>query len=143
VRDVTRVIQADRHVSDAARKDAGIPVHKTTRTPVAKPKTFPLAQVIASDRLEHTLSFANAATPTRRARPKGCTGAEIYLLVDESMPTNPDDYRFVALATRSPHIVTFASVDGGKTANYLLRWINTRGEYGPWSQLVSATVPAV
>jgi len=29
---------------------------------------------------------------------------------------------------------------GGKTAVYMLRWVNTRGEKGPWSEVAAATV---
>lgn len=29
---------------------------------------------------------------------------------------------------------------GGQTAHYMLRWVSTGGEKGPWSELVSATV---
>jgi len=32
--------------------------------------------------------------------------------------------------------------DAGKTAYYALRWENTRGETGPWSDVVSATILA-
>jgi len=32
--------------------------------------------------------------------------------------------------------------DGGKTAVSMLRWINTRGEKGPCSEILTATVAA-
>ena len=32
--------------------------------------------------------------------------------------------------------------DGG-AAVYMLRWVNTRGEKGPWSEICSATVAAL
>ena len=40
-RETTRRIQADGRVTDAARREAGIPVRKTTRTPVPPPTTAP------------------------------------------------------------------------------------------------------
>ena len=36
----------------------------------------------------------------------------------------------------------FRVADGGKTAGYMLRWVNTRGEKGPWSEITTATVAA-
>jgi len=38
----------------------------------------------------------------------------------------------------------FRAADGGKTAAYMLRWVNTggRGEKGPWSEITTATVAA-
>ena len=37
---------------------------------------------------------------------------------------------------------TLGGADGGKTAHYMLRWENTRGEPGPWSETASATIGA-
>ena len=41
-----------------------------------------------------------------------------------------------------PSIAIFANADGGKTAHYMLRWENTRGEPGSWSETASATIGA-
>jgi hypothetical protein len=30
--------------------------------------------------------------------------------------------------------------DAGKTARYMLRWVATTGEKGPWSETASATI---
>jgi hypothetical protein len=32
--------------------------------------------------------------------------------------------------------------DTGRTAYYALRWVSTRGEKGPWSEVAAATVAA-
>ena len=39
-------------------------------------------------------------------------------------------------ATRQP------VADANKVAHYMLRWENTRGELGPWSETASATIGA-
>jgi hypothetical protein len=36
----------------------------------------------------------------------------------------------------------YAAAAGGKTAVYMARWVNTRGEKGPWSEVTTATVAA-
>jgi hypothetical protein len=36
----------------------------------------------------------------------------------------------------------FPSAEAGKTAYYALRWVSTRGEKGPWSEITTATVAA-
>ena len=119
------------------------PSQKTSRTPVPVPQTFPTGTVIGSDRLELSLMYSDVAKPTRKARPLGVRGCEIYVAVAETAPTNPEDYRFVAFSTRTPELIKFKSDDGGKTANILTRWVNTKGEPGPWSQPIMATIPAV
>ena len=48
---------------------------------------------------------------------------------------------FVTLDTRTPHVLPFDGADANKTVTYWLRWVSTRGEVGPWSAAVSATVP--
>lgn len=139
----TKMIQANDKVTDASRDAAGVHVPKQTRTPIAAPTTFPVGFVMATDRLEHTLSFSDSATPTRRAKPAGVTGCEIYLFTGDDTPQSVSKYTFSMLSTRSPQQISFDDVDAGKTANYLLRWVNSKGEHGPWSQIISATIPAV
>ena len=47
---------------------------------------------------------------------------------------------YLALDTRTPYTVEFEATDAGKTAYYMLRWISTRAETGPWSATVSGTI---
>ncbi len=138
-----RLIQANPAITDQAKLEAGIRPHKTTRTPIRPPHTSPIGSVIASDQLTQTLFISDAATPTKRARPSGVTGCEIYLFVGDAAPADPKAFRMIRFATRSPEEVTFEAADGGRTAHYLLRWMNSKGETGPWSNVISATIPAV
>ena len=34
------------------------------------------------------------------------------------------------------------AADGGKNAHYILRWVNPKGEKGPWSETATATIGA-
>ncbi|MFN0136361.1 MAG: hypothetical protein ACKVS9_09635 [Phycisphaerae bacterium] len=36
----------------------------------------------------------------------------------------------------------FKAGEGRKIAVYMVRWVNTRGEKGPWSEVATATVAA-
>ena len=65
------------------------------------------------------------------------------MAVADHAPANPEDYRLACVATRDNAEVSFKAEDGGKNAHYLLRWVNTRGETGPWSPVFSGTIPAV
>jgi hypothetical protein len=60
----------------------------------------------------------------------------------DSAPTDPSELTFLALDTRTPYTADYAGTDGNKTAHYMLRWVNTRGEKGPWSETASATIGA-
>lgn len=143
IREVARRIQADASVTDDQRAALDITVRDETPTPAAAPTTRPLVKVDFSKRLRHTLSYADQATPTRRARPRGVLGVEVWVRVTapgEPPPSRPSDLRFLMLATRTPAITEFTGPDGGKTAHYMLRWLSTRGDAGPWSETASATV---
>ena len=145
IREVARRIQADESITDGQRAALDITVRDETPTPAAAPATRPLVKVDFSKRLRHTVSYADEATPTRRARPRGVMGVEVWVKVSargEPPPSGPSDLRFLMLSTRTPAITEFTGPEGGKTAHYMLRWLSTRGEAGPWSETASATVGA-
>lgn len=140
LRDLGRRIQADSNVSDAARAQAGLPVHKSTRTPVSVPKTAPVGRVNIDGPLRHSLIFTS---DTHRGRPEGVIGCRIFVGFGEKAPRSLSDYRMVAQTGRSPFVMTFQSEDSGKLAHYVLQWVNSREELGPMSSPISATVPAL
>ena len=47
----------------------------------------------------------------------------------------------LAVDMRTPS-TDFDGADGGKQAHYMLRWVNTRGETGPWSETATARIGA-
>ncbi len=67
-------------------------------------------------------------------------GCQIWIKIGDPAPTDPSQLRFLDVDTSTPYKVEFQGEDAGKTAHYMLRWVNTKGEQGPWSQTVSATI---
>ena len=141
VRTVVRKVQATPAVTAAAKAAAGITVPDSEPTPAGPPTTAPVGKVDTSQRLQHTVSFADSATPTSKAKPAGVRGCEIWMKVGPPPPASAGDLQFVTLDTRTPHLITFDGADANKTVTYWLRWVSTRGQAGPWSAAVSATVP--
>lgn len=140
VRSLANIIQSSPQVTDAQRQGLGITVRSTTRTAAGAPTSRPVATIDLSQRLRHTINFMDETTPTSRAKPEGVQGCEIWMKVGEPAPAGPNDVHYLALDTRTPYTVEFEAADAGKTAYYMLRWISTRGETGPWSQTVSGTI---
>ncbi|MCI0360522.1 MAG: hypothetical protein L0211_18755 [Planctomycetaceae bacterium] len=140
IRALVRKIQATPSVSDTDKAAAGITVPDTTPTPSGPPATAPVGKVDTSQRLQHTIHFSDSATPTSKAKPAGVRGCEIWMKVGTPPPTSASDLAFVTLDTRTPHVIAFDGADANKTITYWLRWVSTRGETGPWSAAVSATV---
>lgn len=67
-------------------------------------------------------------------------GCELRLFIGATPPADPSDYDFAALDTKTPYLQIFDGADVGQMAHWIGRWVNTRGEQGPWSDTVSATV---
>lgn len=139
----SRFVKGNDEVSDASLERLGLPPRSTHRTPVRRPTSFPLVDVMSTACVEHTLTIINPDSKTRRGKPHGVTGCEIYVAVSTTVPTAEADYRLVNVATRGTEVVTFNNEEGGKPAHYRVRWVNTRGEVGPFSPVFSATIPAV
>ena len=127
-------------VSNSDRERMGLTVKADTRTPAPKPTTAPTGSINFSTRLQHSIRFADQATPTSKAKPEGVHGCEIWMKIDGPAPVDASDLSYLGTATRSPFITTFEGKYAGKTAFYLLRWVNTRGQFGPWSSVISATI---
>ena len=140
IRPFVGMLQASTAVTDAQRDSLGITVRSGTRTPVGAPSSKPIASIDTSQRLRHTIAFVDELTPSSRAKPDGVQGCEIWMKVGDPSPGGPNDVQYLALDTRTPYVTEFEAGDAGKTAYYMLRWISTRGETGPWSQTVSGTV---
>ena len=101
--------------------------------------------VDTSQRLRHEIRFADEASPTSRAKPAGIMGCEIWVKVSatgEAAPSSADELSFLSLDTASPYIAEYDGANGGKTAHYMLRWVKSGGEKGPWSETISATITA-
>lgn len=127
-------------ISDAERVSLGLSPRDKTPTSVVVPTTQPIAKIDFSVRLQHRVSFVDSATPTSRAKPHGIYGCQIWIKIGGDAPVSEDDLKFIGTETASPHLIKFNGSDAGKPAYYWLRWVNKRGETGPWSVPVSATI---
>jgi len=80
------------------------------------------------------------------ARQPACAlGAGVWVkLVDAVSPalTDPAVLTFLTMTTKPSFCAEFKAGEGGKAAVSMARWINTRGEKGPWSEVTTATVAA-
>ncbi|MGL4551350.1 MAG: hypothetical protein ACRC33_09185 [Gemmataceae bacterium] len=139
VRALVRRLQASPSVSDAERRSLGINV-KAARTPTPTPTSRPVASVAVGDRLRHKVSFTDESTPTSKAKPAGMMGCEVWVKIGDPAPSDPSQLRYMGLSTRTPYVAEFDGPDAGKTAYYMLRWVNRQGEKGPWSATAAATV---
>ena len=127
-------------VPNSERQRMGLTVKTNIRTANPAPETCPMAVIDFSSRLRHTIAFADETTPNTRAKPDGVHGCEVWMKLGGEAPQAPAECTYLATDTASPYVATFDGADVGKTVWYMLRWVNTRGEQGPWSPTFSALV---
>ncbi len=139
----SRFIKGNDEVTNSSLERLGLPARSSHRTPVRVPTEFPVGAIMNTDVLEHTLTIFNPEKRTRRGKPTGVTACEIWVAVAPTTPKEDSAYRMIALATRETQQITFNANEGGEMAHYRLRWVNTKGEVGPWSPVASGTIPAV
>jgi hypothetical protein len=127
-------------VTNADRDAMGLPVHKTTRTDVPVPKTTVEAEVFWPSPGVVEIRYRDSESK-HRGKPDGVHGAEVAWAILASPPVNWTDLDRSTFDTRSPLRLTFEGKERGKTLYFAIRWENTRGEKGPWGEIMMALIP--
>ncbi len=138
-------MQSNPVITDAQKAALDITIPKTTKTASPVPTTRPIGSVDNRNRLEHTISWFDEATPNSKAKPDGVRACEIWFKIasaGEGPPTDASQLSYMVSDTRTPYTYHFEGQDAGKTVHYWLRWVNTRNEPGPWSETISVTISA-
>jgi len=137
---VAQWLASNSKVSNSDRERMGLTVKSGTRTPVQVPTTVPVGAIDFSVLRQHTISYSDEATPRSKAKPAGVHGCEIWMKIDGVVPVDASELSYVATDTSSPYTVNFEGRYAGKPVYYWLRWVNNRGEHGPWGSTISAMV---
>ena len=127
-------------VTDADRIRMGLTVKTGTRTPAAVPASSPMGIIDFSVRQQHSIEFFDEASAHSNAKPEGVHGCEIFVKIDGDAPKSVDEMTYLGTCTASPFVAKYDGTKSGKIAWYWLRWINSRGEAGPWSVAISAMI---
>ncbi|WP_432670919.1 hypothetical protein [Flavobacterium sp. SM2513] len=114
-----------------------LPERKSNRSAPVIPTTHPLGHIFTGNLYQHTIFFTDENGS--HAKPKRVRGCQIWCKIGEPI-TDLKDTTFLGTCSAPPFLHKFALSDAGKTVHYRLRWENTRGEAGPWSPVVRATV---
>jgi hypothetical protein len=128
-------------VTDEDRIAMGLPVHKTTHTPSKVADKAPDVDIDSSVPGRITIHFFDAEGGHRRGKLAGQHCVEITWLVSDVPPTRWDELIHSVVDTRSPYTFIFENDMRGRHFYFAIRWENTRGEKGPWSEIMSAIIP--
>ena len=67
-------------------------------------------------------------------------GIEVWMFIGDEAPISDDQFNMYSFATRMSTTVSFTAEQAGKNVWYHFRYVNRRGEHGPWSMVYSSTV---
>jgi len=140
VRPVAMAIRNNLGVSNSDKSNLGLTIVDQTPTPVPPPATSPMLDVLGATPLQHTIRFHDQNTPTSRAKPAGVFFGELHAAVSATVVSDPNTLPVNQYVTKQPIAVTWQQADVGKTAYYAMRWVNRRGQVGPWSPIATFTV---
>lgn len=101
------------------------------------PDTVPVGSVAINNRLEHCIRFFNSGGS--KAKPYLVRGCQIWYKIGEPV-VDVSELRYLITASKSGYTHYFEGQLAGKMVHYWLRWENTKGETGPWSTIISATI---
>ncbi|GHV50747.1 hypothetical protein FACS1894181_11710 [Bacteroidia bacterium] len=123
-------------VTDTDLAEMMFPVPHRTRTPAPVPASFPEGSVTHPAPATVVISFRDSESKKVR-KPAGVHGAEIAWAILDEAPQGQDWAKLThsSFDTASPFTLTFTGPERGKELYFALRWENTRGEKGPWSDI--------
>ena len=71
-----------------------------------------------------------------------CNSQRPEAIADVGAPCDRAALAFLTMTTKPSFLAEFKEGEDGKAAVYMLRWVHTCGEKGPWSEITTATVAA-
>jgi hypothetical protein len=137
---VAQYLSFNDKVEDSDRERMGLTVRSGSHTPVAVPTSSPMVSIDFSVRLQHNFTIVDDSLPTRRSKPTGVLGCEIWAKIDGEAPKEASELSYQSTATKSSHLINFEGNKTGKVVYYWFRWINKRQQTGPWSAMYSAII---
>lgn len=143
VRPYAQTISLNPGVSSANKIALGLNPRTSTPSPITPPTTNPVLTVQSGSNLSIILRYRDsAASVSVKSKPYGVTALQLFCLVSATPVTDPTTMPLKGIFTKSPLVVTFLSGQVGMQAYFAARWQIKTGGFGPWSPIVSFTVPA-
>jgi hypothetical protein len=145
VRQVVAMLKFNPNVTDADLELLGIAERRIGKRSQRIPAPTDVPDFRIEQAIGHRLIIHFHAHGKQRkssvAKPHGVHGAEIVSALLDVAPSSHDSLIKSSFCITSPYTFTFDLSDAGKTLYTAIRWENSRGEKGPWSDIQSAIVP--
>jgi hypothetical protein len=133
-------LEYNTYISDDELAEISIYRKQFNNKPVQIPKNAPGCRTSSKGHRNLEFNFFDAET-RKKAKPKGVHGIEFRCAILDTLPKDVDVLINSYFSTRTPLTLEFKESDRGKTIYFCVRWENTRGEKGTWSDIDSTIIP--
>jgi hypothetical protein len=137
---VSQWLRSNTLVTDDQRRDLGITVRDSERTPIGIKTNAPLITFDPAVHTVQTVRFGNPDDPHTQAMP---AGQKVFLerfVGDKGLDPAVISFGNAQVVTRFLHTIQYTEADVGKTVYLRACYVNTKGEKGPFSPVLSAVI---
>jgi hypothetical protein len=127
-------------VTDDDLTAMALPVHDHTPTKHPAPHNRPGLETTSTNNREHTVRAINQHTG-KNTKPADAYGVRYVSDIRDTPPLNADDLRHSVFSRKTTRVYEYSEENRGKTVYYAACYENSKGEPGPWSDIVSAIIP--
>jgi hypothetical protein len=118
----------------------GLPARNTKRVPARVATIAPYLRVNTRVPRNVIIHFSGKEDRSK-AKPAGQRGVEIRWAILPAPPATIDELVNTSSSTRSPFTLDFPDDQRGRLLYLATRWVNTRGEKGPWGESTMTIIP--
>lgn len=144
-------VRSNSSVSPELKVGLGLVLRDPAGMPVSVPQTAPSLNLRGMATRLHTLEAFDPGSE-RAGKPERVAGLVVFRAVADGPIASADAESasageqptpaYLGLFTRGRFTSAFTTADRGKTATYFARWVNAKGQPGPWSQGLSVPIAA-
>ncbi len=134
LRTLAQAVQNRKETTDEQRRELRLPIHKDGPTPIPPPASMPELRVEVERGGRHEILFSDVATPNSTRKPADVMGCEIHEWVGPNAPADFASWPLVGIDTHNPYLRIHPPEHVGQEVVYVGRWLNAKGEPGPWGQ---------
>ena len=132
-------------ISNEMRTEIGLPIHDKTHSAAPIPADVPMVEVVPGRgnivTVNYIIATGDEGSHSRRKKPPHVHHMDFCYKVGSPAPVTPTDCNNTLVISKVPYKIFFTSNDTGKTLYYFARWVNTRNQPGPWTNVASMIIP--
>jgi hypothetical protein len=127
-------------VTGPDRERLRLPLRGKTPSPKPRPTSRPELEVIPTNNRQHTATAINQGTG-KKNKPADAYGVKYLSEIRDAPPPNAAELRTSAFSRKTTQVYDYTEADRGKKVFYAACYENTKGDQGPWSDIIEAIIP--